>query len=258
MLQQWSVTWKFIRLCHCWPRRVGARPHACLQVWNPGFDVTPAHLITGIVSERGLIPKSADVFEVSSVATASPDALEVNGVAEEHKANGTAEAESATPEGFRALDVDSIKPYLAGIPHLARQLGPKTKDWQASLTQRCSCCCHSGQHTPASSMSRASVAAHTSRIALVQSCKHKLLRQQAAGVCMQVREVGDGNMNFVYIVEGPQGGLVVKQALPFIRIAPDWRITQVRCLPCLASPLSCLGCLCIEWLVGSSSHVSAS
>lgn len=43
----------------------------------------------------------------------------------------------------------------------------------------------------------------------------------------QVREVGDGNINYVYIVEGPSGGVVVKQGLPYIRIAHDWPLTQV-------------------------------
>ena len=43
-----------------------------------------------------------------------------------------------------------------------------------------------------------------------------------------MREVGDGNINFVYIVEGPAGGLVVKQGLPYIRIARDWALTQAR------------------------------
>ena len=43
----------------------------------------------------------------------------------------------------------------------------------------------------------------------------------------QVQEVGDGNINFVYIVEGPSGALVVKQGLPYIRIAPEWPLTQV-------------------------------
>ena len=53
----------------------------------------------------------------------------------------------------------------------------------------------------------------------------------------QVQEVGDGNINFVYIVEGPKGGLVVKQGLPYIRIAPDWPLTQVQpsCIPGLLS-----------------------
>ncbi|CAK0750881.1 hypothetical protein CVIRNUC_002025 [Coccomyxa viridis] len=44
----------------------------------------------------------------------------------------------------------------------------------------------------------------------------------------QVREVGDGNINYVYIVEGPSGGVVVKQGLPYIRIAHDWPLTQER------------------------------
>lgn len=46
-------------------------------------------------------------------------------------------------------------------------------------------------------------------------------------VC-QVSEVGDGNINFVYIVEGPVGTLVLKQGLPYIRIATDWPLTQAR------------------------------
>ena len=40
--------------------------------------------------------------------------------------------------------------------------------------------------------------------------------------------MGDGNINYVYIVEGPAGALVVKQGLPYIRIAHDWPLTQAR------------------------------
>lgn len=46
-------------------------------------------------------------------------------------------------------------------------------------------------------------------------------------LAVQVREVGDGNINYVYIVEGPSGGVVLKQGLPYIRIAHDWPLTQV-------------------------------
>jgi len=40
-----------------------------ISVWNPAFDVTPASLITGIVTERGSIKKAADgvAFDVASV-----------------------------------------------------------------------------------------------------------------------------------------------------------------------------------------------
>src|SRR5271166_6579974 len=36
-----------------------------------------------------------------------------------------------------------------------------------------------------------------------------------------VREVGDGNLNLVFIVEGPAGGVCVKQALPYVRAAGE-------------------------------------
>jgi 5-methylthioribose kinase len=35
------------------------------------------------------------------------------------------------------------------------------------------------------------------------------------------REVGDGNLNLVFIIEGPAGGLVVKQALPYVRLVGE-------------------------------------
>ena len=44
---------------------------------------------------------------------------------------------------------------------------------------------------------------------------------------VQVQEVGDGNINFVYIVKGPEGAVCLKQGLPFVRIAQDWPLTQV-------------------------------
>lgn len=45
----------------------------------------------------------------------------------------------------------------------------------------------------------------------------------------EVKEVGDGNINFVFIVRGESGkAIVVKQALPFIRIAPDWPLSVDR------------------------------
>ena len=66
-------------------------------------------------------------------------------------------------------------------------------------------------------------------------------------MCSQVREVGDGNINYVYIVEGPSGAVVLKQGLPYIRIAHDWPLTQVRnpqagCLSCNASAAAPLPC----------------
>ncbi|WP_366653611.1 S-methyl-5-thioribose kinase [Fodinicurvata sp. EGI_FJ10296] len=55
-------------------------------------------------------------------------------------------------------------------------------------------------------------------VAAIESCVATLGGQQADWT---VREVGDGNLNLVFIVEGPSGGLVVKQALPYVRLVGD-------------------------------------
>ncbi|UCI07055.1 S-methyl-5-thioribose kinase [Mesorhizobium sp. B1-1-8] len=45
----------------------------------------------------------------------------------------------------------------------------------------------------------------------------------------KVREVGDGNLNLVFIVEGDRGGAVVKQALPYVRLVGDsWPLPLKR------------------------------
>ncbi len=45
----------------------------------------------------------------------------------------------------------------------------------------------------------------------------------------QVREVGDGNLNLVFIVQGGGGSVCVKQALPYVRVAgASWPMTLER------------------------------
>ncbi|PSM18417.1 S-methyl-5-thioribose kinase [Nitratireductor sp. StC3] len=45
----------------------------------------------------------------------------------------------------------------------------------------------------------------------------------------RAREVGDGNLNLVFIVEGPRGTVVVKQALPYVRLVGDsWPLPLKR------------------------------
>ena len=45
----------------------------------------------------------------------------------------------------------------------------------------------------------------------------------------KVREVGDGNLNLVFIVEGDKGGVVVKQALPYVRLVGEsWPLPLKR------------------------------
>jgi 5-methylthioribose kinase len=45
----------------------------------------------------------------------------------------------------------------------------------------------------------------------------------------EVREVGDGNLNLVFIVSSPQDGLIVKQALPYVRLVGEsWPLPLKR------------------------------
>src|SRR3984893_9921389 len=45
----------------------------------------------------------------------------------------------------------------------------------------------------------------------------------------KVREVGDGNLNLVFIVEGPTGSVCVKQSLPYVRVAgTSWPMALER------------------------------
>jgi 5-methylthioribose kinase len=45
----------------------------------------------------------------------------------------------------------------------------------------------------------------------------------------RVREVGDGNLNLVFLVDGPAGSVCLKQALPYVRVAgPGWPMSPDR------------------------------
>ena len=45
----------------------------------------------------------------------------------------------------------------------------------------------------------------------------------------QADEVGDGNLNLVFIVKSDKGGLIVKQALPYVRLVGDsWPLPLTR------------------------------
>lgn len=56
------------------------------------------------------------------------------------------------------------------------------------------------------------------RLAGVPAVTDRLGRDTAA---WQVKEVGDGNLNLVFVVTSPQGALIVKQALPYLRVVGE-------------------------------------
>ena len=142
-----------------------------IGVWNPSFDVTPACLIAGIITEKGMVRKNANgTIEVGKFVAAAAGAADAPVT--------DAPAAAAPAAGFYAMDVDSVLKYCASKPSIAAALGGK-----ANL-----------QHWSA-------------------------------------KEVGDGNINFVYIVScaATQNAVVVKQGLPFVRVVGEsWPLTQER------------------------------
>jgi|APGre2960657444_1045066.scaffolds.fasta_scaffold00194_14 5-methylthioribose kinase len=139
--------------------RDGSRVAAAgIAVWNPSFDVTPARLITGIITETGVIRRAAGSETFNIVA---------------HLSSSDAPAAAAAP---LVLDTSRILDYVAVRPELAQRLGGVSTRGQWSA-----------------------------------------------------REIGDGNINFVYLLEGPDGAMVLKQALPFIRLVGErWPLSQER------------------------------
>jgi 5-methylthioribose kinase len=82
----------------------GQRVAADIQVWNPSFDVTPASLITGIITERGLVRKnsSAGIFEVAEWLRM-----------EAHDARDT-----TVQTEYSQLTVETVKDYILSRPEL--------------------------------------------------------------------------------------------------------------------------------------------
>ncbi|GBQ61798.1 methylthioribose kinase [Ameyamaea chiangmaiensis NBRC 103196] len=77
-------------------------------------------------------------------------------------------------------------------------------------------------HTAYRTLARTDVAPY---LAEVPSLTH-LLGGRAAD--WSVREVSDGNLNMVWIVEGPARAVCVKQSLPHVRVDPAWSMPLDR------------------------------
>ena len=133
-----------------------------IAVWNPCFDVTPAKLISGIVTELDVLePQCSAAGEVVFHVT-------------EHVRNGSAGGVGGRKQ--QPLDAATVLDYVASQPALAARLG--------------------GASTRAT---------------------------------WRAREVGDGNINFIFVVTSQTSSLVVKQALPYIRLVGErWPLTQER------------------------------
>ncbi len=66
-------------------------------------------------------------------------------------------------------------------------------------------------------------------VALLAGHEGTRMRLGGPPECWSVREVGDGNLNLVFIVAGYSGSVCVKQSLPYVRVAgPSWPLSLDR------------------------------
>lgn len=153
-----------------------------VAVWNPAFDVTPARLITAIITDKGIVSKEkgSTVFDIpvflrnhcESAKLDTCQSVTTNG----DLSNGCKQNVdlSEQKDGFYIFNTSSVTEYIFKHPSLANRLGGLGSDWK-------------------------------------------------------VQEVGDGNLNFVYIVEGPSGSVVLKQSVPYVRcVGESWPMTSDR------------------------------
>ena len=70
----------------------------------------------------------------------------------------------------------------------------------------------------------------TSVVAYLQkTAEHAPKLAEQLGASLSAREVGDGNLNQVFIVDTGNSTIILKQALPYLRVAgEDWQLTRER------------------------------
>ena len=160
-----------------------------INVWNPAFDVTPAWLIEGIVTERTCLYKNnrgeKDQTEAAFDIGRHVEEIEaMDGRKKKKKKGNDSDAntreDDATTNGddFYALNLNSVLDYVSQYPKVCAPIGGKEskEDWVS-------------------------------------------------------KEVGDGNINFVYIITNQKtnASIVLKQGLPYVRcVGESWPLTQER------------------------------
>jgi 5-methylthioribose kinase len=159
-------------------------------VWNPCFDVVPGSLVEGIVTERGVVPRDPD-GEGHGVRPF----MRALGLWAPAAAGDGGAAANGNGGGGAAAPAGAEEGGEAGSV-LGRPLGPDGV--------------------------RAYVAARPGLAA------HVGPPESSASWDVDVRT--DGNINFVYLITGPAGGLCVKESLPYVRcVGESWPLSRDRC-----------------------------
>lgn len=162
-----------------------------INAWNPAFDVTPCALIRGIITEAGVIESTPGSGTVGGVI---PIAAFLRAYAEKN-------APSAEVAAVLQEKVQGAVEPASTPPGYARLDMDGIVDYVLA----------------------------NDKLAALLNINAALSGAEAKQV-LKIDEVGDGNLNYVYIIEGLGGrNLVVKQALPYVRcVGESWPLTLRR------------------------------
>jgi eIF-2B alpha/beta/delta-like uncharacterized protein len=92
-----------------------------IKAWNPAFDVTPSHLIAGVITERGVVGQSSKFDITGKLVNYIDIAGFLKGEASVHPVDD--ESVGLVPQGFKRLDEDGLKGYILGSAKICNLLG---------------------------------------------------------------------------------------------------------------------------------------
>jgi 5-methylthioribose kinase len=203
---------------------------AGISTWNPAFDVTPAALIAGIITECGVATHANSASDDDSRVYDMTKFLIAHNVIpkptpEPELKEQQAEASAAAAvEGVEVTSNPAIEAVAPAEPVIRYARPVKTHVRYEKLTE--------------STAVRYACADAELRDLLGFDVKGDASDAEVDALAAQctVVEVGDGNLNFVYIVRGPRASpgasahtLVIKQALPYVRcVGENWPLTLDR------------------------------
>lgn len=231
-------------LTHVRGERVAAEG---VDVWNPSFDVTPAELVAGVVTERGVVwnggrggragawgsvdapfPVGGDVDVLGLVRLAERRGAQ-EGEEDENRArgeggDGSAAGPAAEGVPARALTQAESIAYVLSSPVLARHvLTPQQLREAYPEGDGASAAAPLPPRLPSAGELEGALGSSSS------SSSPGSPPWVRFASSLTSREVGDGNINFVFEVRGPAGAVCLKQALPFVRMVGEgWPLSRDR------------------------------
>lgn len=162
-----------------------------MPVWNPSFDVTPSHLLAGVITELGVA--------VHSDSSDGAGFIDIPAFLSLHAAASGASIALGTATGLGTVTV---------TPASNSQIGYRIFDSQSLL----------------------SYVLDNIKLCGILGVTNESDGSQSFD-SLEVREIGDGNLNLVFIVTNTRSGkaLIVKQALPYVRcVGEGWPLSLTR------------------------------